>query len=43
VVVDLGGKSIIMGLMEHDDENVKNAALLCTQRIMVQKWAFLQK
>eukprot|EP01080_Neovahlkampfia_damariscottae_P001263 gene1263-11350_t len=40
---DIGGKTLIMSLMEHDDESVRNAALLCTQRIMLQKWAFLQK
>jgi len=43
IISQFGGKSAIMKLMEeHPDEEVRSQALLCTQKIILQNWQFLQ-
>eukprot|EP00992_Anisonema_acinus_P007787 TRINITY_DN3776_c0_g1_i1.p1 TRINITY_DN3776_c0_g1~~TRINITY_DN3776_c0_g1_i1.p1 ORF type:complete len:451 (-),score=113.23 TRINITY_DN3776_c0_g1_i1:26-1378(-) len=37
----LNVKGKILGLMGHEDPDVNKQALMCTQKIMVQKWEFL--
>jgi len=43
IVNDLGAKTIIMGLMESNDEEVRLQALSTTQKLMLQNWAYLDK
>jgi len=42
VINGLDVKSTIMSLMESHDEEVKSQAITCTQKIMLQNWAYLQ-
>jgi V-type H+-transporting ATPase subunit H len=42
VITELGGKGIVMSLMESGDEDVRSQALNCTQKIMLQNWAYIQ-
>eukprot|EP01006_Ploeotia_vitrea_P014408 TRINITY_DN38918_c0_g1_i1.p1 TRINITY_DN38918_c0_g1~~TRINITY_DN38918_c0_g1_i1.p1 ORF type:complete len:473 (+),score=69.04 TRINITY_DN38918_c0_g1_i1:47-1420(+) len=43
VVNELGIKGNILSLMEHGDPDVQKNALLCSQKILVQKWEFLNQ
>lgn len=38
VTENLGGKHLVMQLLTHEDPNVRYEALLCVQKLMVQKW-----
>lgn len=42
VLNSIGGKTKVIKFMEHSDEEVKKQALLCVQKIMIQKWEYLQ-
>ncbi|XP_065193460.1 V-type proton ATPase subunit H-like [Sycon ciliatum] len=41
VLDSLGGKQLIMGLMNHADGQVRYEALVAVQKMMVQNWEFL--
>ena len=41
LVQDLKGKDCAMRLLAHADDEVRKQALLCTQKLLVQKWQFL--
>ncbi|XP_054157872.1 V-type proton ATPase subunit H-like [Oppia nitens] len=43
VTENLGGKHLVMQLLTHEDPNVRYEALLCVQKLMVQKWEYLGK
>jgi len=43
VIEQLGGKQVVMGLLAHEDTNVKYEALLCVQKFMVHNWEYLGK
>jgi len=43
IIEQMGGKSKLMGLLNHDSPNVKKQALLAVQKLMVQNWEFLSK
>jgi len=42
IVTECGGKSTALKLMSHADEEVQKQALLATQKMLLQGWAFLQ-
>merc|ERR1712059_182437 len=39
----LGGKTMVMALLSHDDPNVRYEALLAVQKLMVHNWEYLGK
>jgi len=39
----LGGKVIIMRLLDNPDSNVRYQGLLCVQKLMVHNWDYLGK
>ncbi|XP_064454822.1 V-type proton ATPase subunit H-like [Ornithodoros turicata] len=41
VIEKLGGKPLVMQLMSHEDANVRNEALRCVHKLMVQNWWYL--
>lgn len=43
VTESLGGKSLVMQRLTHEDPNVRYEALLCVQKLMVQNWEYLGK
>ncbi|TGZ67640.1 hypothetical protein CRM22_004703 [Opisthorchis felineus] len=43
VIENLGGKQLVMGLLQHEDPNVRYNALLSLQKIMVHNWEYLEK
>ena len=38
VLEQLGGKTLVMSLLAHDDPNVRYEALLAVQKLMVHNW-----
>ena len=38
VLEQLGGKTMVMGLLAHEDPNVRYEALLAVQKLMVHNW-----
>jgi V-type H+-transporting ATPase subunit H len=43
VIEQLGGKSLVMGLLNHGDLSVRYHALIALQKIMVHNWEYLGK
>ena len=43
VIENLGGKQLIMQLLNDEDPNVKYEALVCVQKMMVHNWEYLGK
>jgi len=43
LVHDLKGKECAMRLLAHANDEVRKQALLCTQKLLVAKWQFLDK
>lgn len=43
VTESLGGKTLVMSRLSHEDLNVRYEALLCVQKLMVQNWEYLGK
>jgi V-type H+-transporting ATPase subunit H len=43
VIEQLGGKTVVMGLLVHEEPNVRYEALLCVQKLMVHNWEYLGK
>jgi len=43
VLEQLGGKTLVMTLLSHDDPNVRYEALLAVQKLMVHNWEYLGK
>eukprot|EP00126_Sphaerothecum_destruens_P010257 Sdes_comp20703_c0_seq2m16330 len=43
IIEKLAGKTVIMGLMNHHDSNVRYEALLAVQKLMVHNWEYLGK
>ncbi|CAL8073697.1 unnamed protein product [Calicophoron daubneyi] len=43
VIESLGGKQLVMSLLQHGDPNVRYNALVSLQKIMVHNWEFLGK
>merc|ERR1719179_109430 len=43
VLETLGGKTMVMALLSHDDPNVRYEALLAVQKLMVHNWEYLGK
>merc|ERR1719397_213498 len=43
VLEHLGGKTMVMALLSHDDPNVRYEALLAVQKLMVHNWEYLGK
>merc|ERR1712121_94154 len=43
VLEQLGGKTMVMALLSHDDPNVRYEALLAVQKLMVHNWEYLGK
>jgi len=43
ILESMGAKTKLMGLMSHDNPNVKKQALLAVQKLLVQNWEFLSK
>jgi len=43
VLEQLGGKTMVMALLGHDDPNVRYEALLAVQKLMVHNWEYLGK
>lgn len=41
VLEQLGGKTIVMSLLAHEDPNVRYEALLAVQKLMVHNWEYL--
>ncbi|KAF7253121.1 hypothetical protein EG68_08615 [Paragonimus skrjabini miyazakii] len=41
VIENLGGKHLVMGLLQHEDPNVRYNALVSLQKIMVHNWEYL--
>merc|ERR1719429_12763 len=41
VLETLGGKTMVMALLSHDDPNVRYEALLAVQKLMVHNWEYL--
>jgi len=41
VLEQLGGKTMVMALLSHDDPNVRYEALLAVQKLMVHNWEYL--
>merc|ERR1712121_539781 len=41
VLEQLGGKTMVMALLGHDDPNVRYEALLAVQKLMVHNWEYL--
>jgi len=41
VLEHLGGKTMVMALLSHDDPNVRYEALLAVQKLMVHNWEYL--
>jgi len=41
VLEQLGGKTMVMALLSHDDSNVRYEALLAVQKLMVHNWEYL--
>merc|ERR1712184_70492 len=41
VLEQLGGKTLVMGLLTHPDPNVRYEALLAVQKLMVHNWEYL--
>lgn len=41
VLEQLGGKTLVMSLLAHDDPNVRYEALLAVQKLMVHNWEYL--
>ena len=41
LVKKLGGKDLVMGLIESENEEVARNALQCVSKIMVQNWEFV--
>jgi len=42
VVKALSGKDKVMNLIEHDNVEVREQALKCVSKILVQKWEFVR-
>lgn len=42
ILSQLGAKPKILSLMEHPNSEVRKHALLCTQKLMVSRWEYLQ-
>lgn len=38
IIETLGGKQLVMALLQHDDPNVRYNALVSLQKIMVHNW-----
>jgi len=43
VLEQLGGKTLVMTLLSHEDPNVRYEALLAVQKLMVHNWEYLGK
>ena len=43
LVTDLGGKEKTMKLLTHNDPDVRKHALLCTQKLLVANWQFIER
>jgi len=43
VLEQLGGKTLVMSLLGHEDPNVRYEALLAVQKLMVHNWEYLGK
>lgn len=43
IIEQLGGKQVVMQLLEHEDPNVRYEALLAVQKLMVHNWEYLGK
>merc|ERR1719175_35809 len=43
VLEQLGGKTLVMALLSHEDPNVRYEALLAVQKLMVHNWEYLGK
>uniref|UniRef100_A0A5K4F3X0 V-type proton ATPase subunit H n=2 Tax=Schistosoma mansoni TaxID=6183 RepID=A0A5K4F3X0_SCHMA len=43
IIETLGGKQLVMALLQHDDPNVRYNALVSLQKIMVHNWEYLGK
>ncbi|CAH8596135.1 unnamed protein product [Heterobilharzia americana] len=43
IIETLGGKHLVMALLQHEDPNVRYNALVSLQKIMVHNWEYLGK
>nr|CAG4645453.1 EOG090X044C [Lynceus sp. MCZ IZ 141354] len=43
IIEQLGGKTLVMQLLAHEDPNVRYEALLAVQKLMVHNWEYLGK
>ena len=43
LVTDLGGKEKTMKLLTHNDPDVRKHALVCTQKLLVANWQFIER
>jgi V-type H+-transporting ATPase subunit H len=43
LIETLGGKTLVMAMLSHDDQNVRYESLLAVQKLMVHNWEYLGK